>query len=1710
VLWFTTTADSGDSSWQGWILSSAGYPVSSVALDPTDPTGGSAYATVMGFGGIHVWKLTGGADPNGPFFQDITGDLPDAPADSIAIDPVDPTIIYVGTDVGVFKTQNNGVNWFEYGPNLPNVPVTKLRTFNVGPVHELRASTYGRGVWKISLASSVPPDYHIKITNPSAGALPNATGVLQGSVIFDPGYSGTVTLSCGSGAPTTCSFNQSSFSSPGTFSLNVADSSVQTFNFNIHGDDGSVQHDTATTFDVFDFEIQSVSPATLTIPRGTNAEWTVTLKSLGAFNRTVDVGCGAVPSSVFCSAFIENTVRPGAPVDDKLFVQTQPSTAVANTPLNIRACWAGSCKTAPANLNIVLNPHFTLQMSPGIAHVVRGGTTTFTLTASPHDGYTSSNITLSCISPPASVSCQFDMNPISETGTAILTVSAGPTAPLSEQWFIVQGDDGAGDVTTAQEFLAIDDFTVAGTPASQTVTSGNSASYTANTTDLSSTIPITIGCTNLPAGASCLAVPPVVSAGSSSTVTVSTTSGTTLPSTATFHITGTSLGVTRSSANLSLKTTDFQVTSTTPSTSVNAGSNGTISVNVKALNGYAKPVALSCSSLPVNVTCTFSTNNFTPASTGTAVTVTLHTTAAVPFGIYNTISLDALGDAQTHSIPLVLTVKDFHLSLNPTTVTLPLPAAGQTTATPAMVTFFADQGFNSVVTPSCVAPPTGVTCAFNPTTVTPTLAGANTTLTLTQTSVAASATTPLTIKGAAGTTLNHTQSLTVTTGGHNFTQAVTPTTQNVTAGSSANYTVVYTPLGGMTEDIVVACGALPLGVTCTPVPPVVTPGVTPGNQSIVALTTTFGTTPGANATVAISGVSAALNNLTRSTNVTLSVKDFTVTANTATIATNVGSNITDTILVKGLNGFTGVVALTCVIEGTPTGTACNLSNANPVASAAGTSVTATITSNAGTTPQGTYTVDVTGTNSGQQKIASFTVNIKDFSLGLGVNEITIPQPPPGQSSSLTVPITLTALNGFNSSASLSCSGQPAGVTCAFTPASGIPTALGLASTLKVTSTSAVTANTYHLQIKATAGTLIRTQPLDVTDFGPNFTETVTPITQNVTAGASAAYTVTFAPLGGMNQAILVGCGVLPAGVTCTPVPAVVTPGTTPGNQSIVTLQTTFAVTPGANAMVAISGVSSGIGVTRSTNVTLAVKDFTVTANTGTVATNVGTNITDTILVKGLNGFTGSVPLTCTIDTAPAGMGCALSNANPAASAAGSSVTATISSNMATTPHGVYTVHVAGTVSGQVKTATFAVTVKDFTLALDAPAFTIPQPPSGQSNSASTGVTITPLTGFGSTITFSCSGLPAGMTCSFATPGLVAVNATSAVVHGTYPITVKATAGTLVRQTNIDVTAFGPNFIQAVTPATQNVNAGSAAQYTVIYTPLGGMTDDITVGCGALLPAGVTCTPLPATANPGNGYQSVVTLQTTFGTTPAANATVFISGVSAAQNNLTRSNNVTLAVKDFSVIRNTPIVTTNVGTNITDTVVVKALNGFTGNVALACAIEGAPAGATCTLSNLNPAATSNGTSVTATITSTAATTPPGSYLIDVTGTTLAGSHGRQFTVNIKDFSLDIQPETQSITATGATVFADYTLTATALNGFNSSATLTCVTPLPTGVTCGFGASHSSSMSVVPTGAGLVIPFRITVSGSTAPHTHELTIRGSSGTLIRTDGAELQLQ
>jgi len=169
-VWRTLHADSGPSSWSTPYNTPYSTPVSSIAIDPKDPTGETIYYTTLGFVGGQI-ELIGSTITGSP-----TGDLPNVPANSLIFDPEFPNIMYVGTDIGVFQSVNGGSNWTEVGPgSLPSAPVSHLEVFKSSGVKNLRASTYGRGVWESSLPTGAIPLASFSSYNVTFPAQPIAT-----------------------------------------------------------------------------------------------------------------------------------------------------------------------------------------------------------------------------------------------------------------------------------------------------------------------------------------------------------------------------------------------------------------------------------------------------------------------------------------------------------------------------------------------------------------------------------------------------------------------------------------------------------------------------------------------------------------------------------------------------------------------------------------------------------------------------------------------------------------------------------------------------------------------------------------------------------------------------------------------------------------------------------------------------------------------------------------------------------------------------------------------------------------------------------------------------------------------------------------------------------------------------------------------------------------------------------------------------------------------------------------------------------------------------------------------------------------------------------------------------------------------------------------------------------------------------------------------
>jgi hypothetical protein len=121
--------------------------ITDIAVDPVDPH--IVYVTRGEFDGRQLYRSTTGG---GEWLSSGDG-LPNVPANSIVVDPLDRSGIYVGTDVGVFsRTGEHAFSPLMRGMPL-GVVVTDLEIDD--EPHVLTAGTYGRGALQLEL--SEPP-----------------------------------------------------------------------------------------------------------------------------------------------------------------------------------------------------------------------------------------------------------------------------------------------------------------------------------------------------------------------------------------------------------------------------------------------------------------------------------------------------------------------------------------------------------------------------------------------------------------------------------------------------------------------------------------------------------------------------------------------------------------------------------------------------------------------------------------------------------------------------------------------------------------------------------------------------------------------------------------------------------------------------------------------------------------------------------------------------------------------------------------------------------------------------------------------------------------------------------------------------------------------------------------------------------------------------------------------------------------------------------------------------------------------------------------------------------------------------------------------------------------------------------------------------------------------------------------------------------------
>ena len=140
-----------------------GMDISSIYIDPHDPTGKTVYVTVEGMPSLtQAAQAIYGSSDGGATWANLTDNLPLAPASSVVVDPQSASTVYVATDAGVYFTSQVGSCaqassdcWTFFGSGLPAAPVVSLIALPATDTQQvLIAGTYGRGIWQTPLWSS--------------------------------------------------------------------------------------------------------------------------------------------------------------------------------------------------------------------------------------------------------------------------------------------------------------------------------------------------------------------------------------------------------------------------------------------------------------------------------------------------------------------------------------------------------------------------------------------------------------------------------------------------------------------------------------------------------------------------------------------------------------------------------------------------------------------------------------------------------------------------------------------------------------------------------------------------------------------------------------------------------------------------------------------------------------------------------------------------------------------------------------------------------------------------------------------------------------------------------------------------------------------------------------------------------------------------------------------------------------------------------------------------------------------------------------------------------------------------------------------------------------------------------------------------------------------------------------------------------------------
>lgn len=232
-----------------------------------------------------------------------------------------------------------------------------------------------------------------------------------------------------------------------------------------------------------------------------------------------------------------------------------------------------------------------------------------------------------------------------------------------------------------------------------------------------------------------------------------------------------------------------------------------------------------------------------------------------------------------------------------------------------------------------------------------------------------------------------------------FALSVSPSSQTVTAGGPASYSVTLTRTGGFTGAVSLSVAGLPSGATAafSPSSPV------SGSSTALTVATTASVAAGSYP-LALTGVNGSLSHTASLTLVVQSAATFSLNVSPSSQTVTQDDATTYSVSIARLNGFTGAVTL--AVAGLPKKVTAAFTPATIPTSGTASQLALTIDKNADT---GTFALTATGTSGSISKTATVTLNVEkkqQFLISGNAHDVLLP------GATTKIDIKLTNPNNF--------------------------------------------------------------------------------------------------------------------------------------------------------------------------------------------------------------------------------------------------------------------------------------------------------------------------------------------------------------------------------------------------------------------------------------------------------------------------------------------------------------------------------------------------------------------------------------------------------------------------------------------------------------------------------------------------------------------------